>query len=223
MDARPRYLAVEGPLGVGKTALAGLLAARLGARAVLEPGPNPFLGGLYDEPRRDGFQAQLYWLLSRYQQKDELHQEDLFARGGVVSDYLFACDRILAQVNLSPRRARALRQGVRPARRARCRGPIWSYTCRQGPRCCSRGSSGRGGPVPARDYIERVSRGLRGVLFSTTETARCSVVNTSEIDFVENRAELDDLVAVIQTDQGRRLPLQPAWIPLSRDRDGGAS
>src|SRR5690348_11971187 len=101
IDARPRYIAVEGPLGVGKTALAQKLAERLGGRAVLEPSPNPFLDGFYDDPSRHALQAQLYGLLSRYQQKDQLGQEELFARGGVVADHLFTCDRILAQVNLS--------------------------------------------------------------------------------------------------------------------------
>ena len=101
VDVGPRYLVIEGPLGVGKTAFARLLSARLGARLVLESTNNPFLGDFYDDPKRHAFQAQLYFLLSRYQQKDDVHQQDLFARGGVVSDHLFARDRVFAQLNLS--------------------------------------------------------------------------------------------------------------------------
>ncbi|HEY7956333.1 MAG: deoxynucleoside kinase [Polyangia bacterium] len=195
MDARPRYLAVEGPLGVGKTALAGLLAARLGARAVLEPGPNPFLGGLYDEPRRDGFQAQLYWLLSRYQQKDELHQEDLFARGGVVSDYLFACDRILAQVNLSRDELMLYDKVYRLLGREVPRPDLVVYLQAR-PEVLASRLKRRGGPVPGREYIERVNQAYAEHFFHHGDSALLAV-NTSEIDFVENPAELDDLVAVI--------------------------
>ena len=102
VESKARYVAVEGPIGVGKTAFAQVLAEGCGARLVLEPGGNPFLTQFYQDPRTFGFQTQLYYLLSRYQQQGELAQEELFAQGGVVTDYLFSRDRVFAQLNLAP-------------------------------------------------------------------------------------------------------------------------
>ena len=99
---RPRYIAVEGPIGVGKTALAQVMAERIGARLLLEPADqNPFLPGFYSDRRKHAFQAQLFFLLSRFQQQEALSQQDLFSRS-IVSDYVFARDRIFAAITLSP-------------------------------------------------------------------------------------------------------------------------
>jgi deoxyguanosine kinase len=99
---RPRYIAVDGPIGVGKSTLAGILADELGARLVEErPQDNPFLADFYRDPPRYALSVQLFYLLQRYQQQAELMQGDLFAQGGVVSDYLFAKDRLFASLNLS--------------------------------------------------------------------------------------------------------------------------
>ena len=73
------YVAIEGPIGVGKTSLANLLAEKLGARKVLEDfEDNPFLADFYEEPERFAFQTQLFFLLQRYQQQQELRQVDIF-------------------------------------------------------------------------------------------------------------------------------------------------
>src|SRR5512136_2283589 len=85
---RPRYIAVEGPIGAGKSSLAEILAAELGARLVGEnPGENPFLASFYKDPRRFALSTQLFFLLQRYGQQSELAQGGLFEQGGVVSDY----------------------------------------------------------------------------------------------------------------------------------------
>jgi deoxyguanosine kinase len=100
---RPRYIAVDGPIGVGKSSLARILADELGARLVEErPQDNPFLADFYRDPPRHALSVQLFFLLQRYQQQADLLQEDLFSQGGVVSDYLFAKDRLFASLNLSP-------------------------------------------------------------------------------------------------------------------------
>src|SRR5512139_1954071 len=78
---RARYIAVEGPIGVGKTTLATALAERLGGRTVLEVvEENPFLAPFYQDPRKLGFQTQLFFLLSRFQQQQQLFQQDLFSQ-----------------------------------------------------------------------------------------------------------------------------------------------
>jgi deoxyadenosine/deoxycytidine kinase len=193
---RPRYIAVEGPLGVGKTALAQLLLARMGARAVLEPGPNPFLDGLYHDPGRNAFQSQLYTLLQRYQQKDAFTQEDLFARGGVVSDYLFACDRILAQANLGRDELSLYDKLYRLLARELPRPDLVVYLQAK-PEVLAGRLRKRAGAVPTREYIERATKAYAEFFFHW-EDSPLLVVNTSEIDYVERRADADDLVAVIQ-------------------------
>src|SRR5690349_20636028 len=90
-----RYIAIEGPIGVGKSSLAERLAARLDAAAVLEEKDNPFLADFYGGRPGAALQAQLFYLLSRHR----LQQGDLFA-ASTVSDYLFDKDKIFAYVNL---------------------------------------------------------------------------------------------------------------------------
>ncbi|PNY81855.1 deoxynucleoside kinase [Deinococcus koreensis] len=94
------YIVVEGPIGVGKTSLAGRLAARYGAELNLEiVEENPFLARFYEQPETYSFQVQVFFLLSRFKQLSALSQPGLFA-GGVVSDYLFDKDFIFAAMNL---------------------------------------------------------------------------------------------------------------------------
>ena len=73
------YIIVEGPLGVGKTSLAQLLAERIKAKAILEETEgNPFLPNFYKDPVRFAFQTQLYFLLRRFQVQNEINQIDIF-------------------------------------------------------------------------------------------------------------------------------------------------
>ena len=95
-----RYIAIEGPIGVGKTALARRLADRLSAELVLEEvEENPFLERFYREGRRAALPAQMFFLFSRARQMEELRQSDMFASVRV-ADYLFAKDRLFAELNL---------------------------------------------------------------------------------------------------------------------------
>ncbi len=95
------YIAIEGVIGVGKTSLASLLAERLGARINLEEvEDNPFLEDFYADMRGFAFQTQIFFLLSRFRQQQELVQRDLFT-ARVVSDYIFAKDKIFAHLNLT--------------------------------------------------------------------------------------------------------------------------
>jgi deoxyadenosine/deoxycytidine kinase len=96
-----RYIVVDGVIGVGKTSLAKLLAARMEGRLSLEVvEDNPFLVKFYDDRTGYAFQTQLFFLLSRFRQQQQLFQHDLFS-AFLISDYLFAKDRIFANLNLS--------------------------------------------------------------------------------------------------------------------------
>ena len=95
-----QYIVIEGPVGVGKTSLAKLLAKEFDARLVLEKAEeNPFLPHFYQDRKKYAFQTQVFFLLNRFQQQKEIAQLDLFNQI-TLSDYLFAKDRIFASLNL---------------------------------------------------------------------------------------------------------------------------
>ncbi len=98
---QPRYIVVEGPIGVGKTTLVRRLAERFNAHTVLEIfEENPFLASFYEDRDRYAFQTEMFFLLSRYRQQEEFSQTDLFSQLNV-SDYLFVKCRLFASLTLS--------------------------------------------------------------------------------------------------------------------------
>jgi deoxyadenosine/deoxycytidine kinase len=101
-EARSRFIVIEGLIGVGKTTLCRLLEREWGARLVLEPAEhNPFLAQFYEDRSRYAFPAQMFYLATRYAQQADLRQRELFD-GMVVSDYLYAKDRLFAEETLGP-------------------------------------------------------------------------------------------------------------------------
>jgi len=94
-----RYIAIEGPVGLGKSLLADRLGARLDATVVLDETENPFLTDFYAGRQGAGFQAQLFQTLSRHRQQMALRQSDLFSQV-TVCDYVFERDKIYAYLNL---------------------------------------------------------------------------------------------------------------------------
>mgnify|MGYP003383592901 FL=1 len=100
--AKSRYIAIEGPIGVGKTSLARRLAAAMNGELLLEePETNPFLERFYREPDRVALPTQLFFLFQRVQQTERLQQADIFAETRI-SDYLMDKDRLFAEINLGP-------------------------------------------------------------------------------------------------------------------------
>jgi len=194
-----RYIAVDGPIGVGKTALAGILAERLGARFVREPEENPFLAGFYREPRRYAFQAQLFYLLSRYQQQGLLPQQDLFNAGGVVTDYLFQRDRVFAQLNLSPSELSLYDKVYRLLTGQAPRPDLVVYLQARPEVLLERVRRRQAEAARALtlDYVAEVARSYADFFFHYAESPLL-VVNTSDIDFVGSAADQDDLLAVIR-------------------------
>lgn len=99
-NAFPKYIVIEGPIGVGKTSLARRLAEYCGSQLLLEsPENNPFLERFYRNPKQAALATQLYFLLQRAQQLSELRQSDLF-RPVYVADFLIEKDRLFAELTL---------------------------------------------------------------------------------------------------------------------------
>jgi deoxyadenosine/deoxycytidine kinase len=100
---KTNYITIDGVIGAGKTTLTKMLTERYNARILLEiVEENPFLADFYRDRKRYAFQTQLFFLLSRYRQQQQIVQQDLF-QGSLVSDYLFAKDKIFAYLNLEDR------------------------------------------------------------------------------------------------------------------------
>ena len=200
MNDRPRYIAVEGPIGVGKTSLAELLASELGARLICEqPDDNPFLTSFYRDPRRNAMSTQLFYLLQRYQQQGELAQEDLFSRGGIVADYLFSKDRLFAALTLSNDEL-ALYERIYQMLRPRVTTPdLVVYLQARTPVLLERiRKRGRAAEKPIRaEYVEEVARAYAEFFFNYDE-GPLLVVDASEIDFIGNAEHRADLFSVIR-------------------------
>ena len=95
------HICIEGTIGVGKTSLAKLIAEEMEAKTVFEQfEENPFLGNFYSDKKRYAMQTQLFFLLSRYKQQQDLQQIDMFTKA-IISDYMFDKDRLFAALNLS--------------------------------------------------------------------------------------------------------------------------
>src|SRR5580658_5079900 len=96
--APPRYIVVEGPIRVGKSTLAHILAGQLHARGVTDCEDNPFLSDFYNERAGAAFSAQMHFLMERYRRLSELSPDG--AKGPILSDFLFEKDKIFAYINL---------------------------------------------------------------------------------------------------------------------------
>jgi deoxyadenosine/deoxycytidine kinase len=191
----PSYIAIEGVIGVGKTSLSRLLSERLGARLLLESHEeNPFLGEFYKDRTRFAFQTQMFFLFSRYDQQRELRQRDLFDRR-VVSDYLFQKDKIFASINLSDKELKLYDMIVGAIEPEIPKPDVVVYL--QAPtETLVRRVEKRGRPYEAameREYLEQLNHAYNYFFFHYDQ-APLLVVNTRDIDFVENEEDQGDLI-----------------------------
>ncbi|NQY90603.1 MAG: deoxynucleoside kinase [Deltaproteobacteria bacterium] len=193
-----RYIAVEGPIAVGKSSLAQALAENYGARLVREPlEDNPFLARFYEEPQRYAFTAQLSFLIERYRQQQELVQMDLFQQA-TVADYLFAKDRIFAEITLSEDEL-ALYDRIYGLLDARVRQPDLVVFLDADIDVLLRRLRKRARSFEkrlGREYLEKLAEAYRR-FFHGYRDAPLLVVNSSDIDFVENGGDFTDLVREI--------------------------
>jgi deoxyguanosine kinase len=199
MQRRAGYIAVEGPIGVGKTSLARALSRQMSARLVLEEvDSNPFLSRFYEDPDKFALPVQLYFLLTRYNQQRELAQQDLFAQA-TVSDYLFAKDRIFASLNLAPDEM-TLYDNVYRLLDARMAKPDLVVYIRANVDVLAARLRRRNRDFEQNislGYLERVSAAFRDFFFYYDETPLLAV-DTSELDFVTNSDDLNDLIREIE-------------------------
>lgn len=201
MNARKipfRHIAVEGPIGVGKTSLVQLLADRFEGVMVLEDITNPFLPDFYEGRAGAAFQVQMYFLLSRFQQQREISQMNLFQHL-VLADYTFPKDRIFAYLNLDDTDLRVYEK-LYPVLEQEVPTPdLVIYMQASVPvlldRIANRGRDFEKTIDP--DYLVRLSEAYSYYFFHYRETPLL-VVNTDDINFVNSRADFDAFVEQIQ-------------------------
>jgi len=200
-SAKPRYIAVEGPIGVGKSSLAEILGQELSARTILDEQAqaNPFLGAFYRDQRRHAMSVQLFFLLQRYAQQGELAQGDLFSRGGVVTDYIFAKDRLFATLNLAQDEL-TLYDRIYQMLKVRTVTPdlIVYLQARTDVLLDRIRRRARPEEKPIRpEYVQEVAQAYADFFFNYNE-GPLLIVNASDIDFVGNAEHRRELIDVIQ-------------------------
>ena len=210
-----RYIVTEGPIGVGKTSLTTLIAEELGARLILERAEdNPFLPDFYRDPARYRFQTQMFFLLSRFSQQQEMTQPDLFTRI-TISDYLFEKDRIFAYLNLDEPEL-ALYEQVYRILEPKIVKPDLVIFLQADTDTLLRRIKMRSRPFEKEinyEYIAAVNEAYNQFFFRYGDTPLL-VINTSEIDFVYRREDLDDLLKqILGMKQGTQY-----YVPMSGKR-----
>ena len=196
--AKAKYIVVEGPIGVGKTSLAKILANEFQARTVFERiEDNPFLPKFYQSRETYAFQNQTFFLLNRYQQQIELAQHDLFNQN-TIADYLFAKDQIFATLTLSAEELN-LYQQIYALLNTRVPKPDMVVYLQARPEVLYKRVKKRDKKYERSvtfDYLTEVAQAYNQFFFHYDETPLL-VVNTSEIDFVASSKDLADLIKEI--------------------------
>jgi deoxyadenosine/deoxycytidine kinase len=195
----PRYIAVEGPIGVGKTSLVTLLAQRLQAREVYERvEENPFLERFYQNPKKYAFQTQIFFLFSRFQQQLEIIQQDLF-KWITISDYLFEKDKIFAHLTLD-RDEIELYEKIYALLSPRVPKPSLVIYLQANAETLISRIKGRNRPSDKGitfDYIEEIKRAYDQFFFNYNACPLLTI-NTVEWNFLNDPQELSRLIKEIR-------------------------
>jgi deoxyguanosine kinase len=190
---QPRLIALEGPIRVGKSSLAQVLAERLHARRIVEPENNPFLDRFYEGETALGFQTQMWFLAERYEQWRAINRDALDAT--IVADYIFEKDKLFAYINLSDAEL-ALYNRYYQQFRADVPTPDLVIYLQATPEVLKQRLKRKGVPgerAVSDDYLEQVAAAYEHFFFHYT-ASDLLVVNTSEIDFVNNNRDLQLLL-----------------------------
>lgn len=199
-----RYIAIEGVIGAGKTSLAKRIGERLNAKYVFEQFENnPFLEKFYIDRKRFAFQTQMFFLINRFKQQQELHQEDLFSEH-LVCDYIFEKDRIFAYMNLSKDELN-LYESIYPLLARALRKPDLVIFLQSNTDRLVYNIKKRNRKVEraiTRSYLEELSEAYNHYFFRYNSTPLL-IVNSSDIDFVNSDKDFDELFKqIFREDRG---------------------
>ena len=197
-DKKIKYIAIEGVIGVGKTSLAKKLSERLNAKLILEKfEDNPFLEKFYNDPVSYAFHTQMYFLMSRYKQLQEIKQIDLFHEF-YVADYIFEKDKIFAYLNLQDDELKLYEKIVSLIERTIVVPDLIIYLQSNLERLMQN--------IRHRDrdiekeikesYIKDLNEGYNYFFFRYKAT-KVMIVNSAEIDFVNNENDFESLISEI--------------------------
>ena len=186
------YIAIEGTIGVGKTSLANLLSERLKAKLVLEEFEgNPFLSDFYEDPERHAFQTQLWFLIQRYKQQQELRQVDMF-QNLVITDYMFVKDRLFASLNLDQKEM-DLYDTVANMMEQNVIHPDRVILLQADTKTLMKNITKRGRKFEknlSEDYLDALNQVYNEYFFQYQDTPLI-IINTNNIDFVNNSSDLE--------------------------------
>ena len=196
----PRFIAIEGAIGAGKTSLVNFLGEQYDAHLILEDNDsNPFISQFYEDKDAYSFQTQVFFLLSRYNQYMQLAQRDLF-NSVVVIDYLFQRDKVFARLNLEDHEFSLYEQIFNLIDTKAPKPDLVIYlqasTEVLQERVAKRGREYEAFMDP--DYLDSVNKAFNNFFFYYSETPLL-VINTNEIDFVEKKCDLDELIKKVNS------------------------
>ena len=206
-----RYIAIEGVIGAGKTSLARKIKDRLNGELLLEQfDANPFLEKFYSDRSSYAFQTQMFFLINRFKQQEELNQEDLF-RDYIVSDYLFEKDRIFAYLNLNNEELK-LYESLYPLLARSLRKPDLVVFLQSSTDRLMHNIKNRNRKIERalnRSYIEELSEAYNHFFFRYNSTPLL-IVNSTEIDFVNSDGDFEELFKqIFREDRGIKEYFKP--------------
>jgi deoxyguanosine kinase len=193
-----RHVAIEGVIGAGKTTLANMLCERLGARLVLERfEENPFLPSFYEDPEHYAFQTQIFFLLSRYKQQQDLFQADLF-HDFLISDYIFEKDKIFAYLTLADEELKLYETLLSAIERSVPTPDLVVYLQCSTERLMSniRQRARKMEENISEEYIRDLNEAYNYFFFRYKATPLL-IVKATDIDFVNNKNDFEDLLEQI--------------------------
>lgn len=199
-----RYVAIEGVIGAGKTTLAKKLSEKLNSKLVLEEfEANPFLENFYEDRKRYAFQTQMFFLINRYKQQEQLNQEDLFS-DFLVADYIFDKDKIFAYLNLKGDEVK-LYESIFPLLQRDLRKPDLVVFLQSSVDRLMHNIKNRARKIErniTRNYISELSEAYNNFFFKYNNT-KLLIVNTTDIDFVNNAKDFEELYnQIFREDRG---------------------